>query len=125
MKDKELNSFATTLHERNDAYLFLEREFANVTHSYDKLLAKFDVCCEAVEESKSEAVVDTYKLGYLDCKEGVALFEEQVVDKGATDELVGEGGNIKEGGAAELVVVADLGEITEQVLWLNIQPPRV
>ncbi|CAL2238753.1 unnamed protein product [Prunus armeniaca] len=73
MKDKELNSFATTLHERNDAYLFLEREFANVTHSYDKLLAKFDVCCEAVEESKSEAVVDTYKLGYLDCKEGVAL----------------------------------------------------
>lgn len=73
MKDKELNSSAATLQERNDAYLCLEHEFANVTHCYEKLLAKFDTCYEAVEESKSKAVVHAYKLAYLDCKERAAL----------------------------------------------------
>lgn len=43
-----------------------------MTHSYDKLIAKCNAYREAAKESKSEAVVDAYKLDYLDCKSGVA-----------------------------------------------------
>lgn len=48
MKDKELDSSPAALHEKKEAYLCLEYEFADMTHNYDKLLAKFDAYHEAV-----------------------------------------------------------------------------
>ncbi|CAL9004915.1 unnamed protein product [Prunus brigantina] len=40
-KDSELNSSATDLASRKDAYFHLERKNADISHSYDKLLARF------------------------------------------------------------------------------------
>lgn len=71
-KDSELNSSATTLESRKDAYFLLELKNANLSHSYDKLLAKVDVYHKAAKQSKSEADIDAYKLGYLDYMCGTA-----------------------------------------------------
>ncbi|CAL9022510.1 unnamed protein product [Prunus brigantina] len=40
-KDSELNSSAADLVSRKDAYFHLERKNADISHSYDKLLARF------------------------------------------------------------------------------------
>ena len=66
-KDSELNSSAADLASRKDAYFHLERKNADISHSYDKLLARFRAYHESAEESRSEATVDAYKLGYMDC----------------------------------------------------------
>ncbi|KAI5313638.1 hypothetical protein L3X38_042814 [Prunus dulcis] len=92
LKDSQLDSSTTSLHEREEAYPRLKYEFANMTHSYDKLIAKCNAYQEAAKGSKFEAIVGTYKLGYLDCKSGVAPLEEQVVEEneakeGAIDEV--------------------------------------
>ncbi|CAL8167959.1 unnamed protein product [Prunus armeniaca] len=52
-KDNELNSSVATLHSC-------------------KLLVEFEAYHKATEQSKSEVVIDVYKLGYMDCKSGVA-----------------------------------------------------
>ncbi|CAL2227741.1 unnamed protein product [Prunus armeniaca] len=69
-KDSELNSSAADLASRKDAYFHLERKTADISHSYDKLLAGFHAYHESAEESKSEVAMDAYKLGYLDCTNG-------------------------------------------------------
>ncbi|CAL8095408.1 unnamed protein product [Prunus armeniaca] len=68
--DSELNSSATDLESRKDAYFHLERKNADISHTYDKLLARFHAYHESAEESKSEVAMDAYKLGYLDCTKG-------------------------------------------------------
>lgn len=40
----------------------------------DELLVKFDTNAEAMEASKHEIVANTYKLGYLDCRNGVSSY---------------------------------------------------
>ncbi|CAL2271085.1 unnamed protein product [Prunus armeniaca] len=52
-KDSELNSSVATLHSC-------------------KLLVEFEAYHKATEQSKFEVVIDVYKLGYMDCKSGVA-----------------------------------------------------
>ncbi|VVA33947.1 PREDICTED: LOC110760952 partial [Prunus dulcis] len=71
-KDSELNSFAATLHSKKDDYFHLEGKNADMSQSYEKFMAKFEAYHMAVESSKYEAIVDAYKLGYLDCKSGAA-----------------------------------------------------
>ncbi|CAL9016883.1 unnamed protein product [Prunus brigantina] len=73
-KDSELNSSAADLVSRKDAYFHLERKNADISHSYDKLLARFRAYHEFAEESKSEVAMDAYKLGYLDCTKGCDPF---------------------------------------------------
>ncbi|CAL9025531.1 unnamed protein product [Prunus brigantina] len=73
-KDSELNSSAADLASRKDAYFHLERKNADISHSYDKLLARFHAYHEFDEESKSEVSMDAYKLGYLDCTKGYDPF---------------------------------------------------
>ncbi|CAL8115589.1 unnamed protein product [Prunus armeniaca] len=68
--DSELNSSAADLASRKDAYFHLERKNADISHSYDKLLARLHAYHESAEESKSEVAMDAYKLGYLDCTKG-------------------------------------------------------
>ncbi|CAL9012002.1 unnamed protein product, partial [Prunus brigantina] len=67
-------SYVVDLASRKDAYFCLERKNADLSHNYDKLLAKFHAYHRSVEESKSEATMDAYKLGYLDCKNGYDPF---------------------------------------------------
>ncbi|CAL2227722.1 unnamed protein product [Prunus armeniaca] len=69
-KDSELNSSAADLASRKDAYFHLERKNADISHSHDKLLARFHVYHESADESRSEVAMDAYKLGYLDCTNG-------------------------------------------------------
>ncbi|CAL2239112.1 unnamed protein product [Prunus armeniaca] len=73
-KDSELNSSAADLASRKDAYFHLERKNADISHSYDKLLARFHAYHESTEESKSEVAMDAYKLGCLDCTKGYDPF---------------------------------------------------
>ncbi|CAL2246525.1 unnamed protein product [Prunus armeniaca] len=73
-KDSELNSFAADLASRKDAYFHLEHKNADISHSYDKLLARLHAYHESAEESKSEVAMDAYKLGYLDCTRGYDPF---------------------------------------------------
>ncbi|CAL8993026.1 unnamed protein product, partial [Prunus brigantina] len=77
-KDSELNSSAVDLASQKDAYFHLEHKSVDISHSYDKLLAGFRAYHKSAgfrayhksEESNSEATMDTYKLGYLDCTNG-------------------------------------------------------
>ena len=48
-KDSELNFFGAALHSQKEAYFRLERKNANISHSYDKFLAKFDAYHKSVE----------------------------------------------------------------------------
>ena len=73
-KDSELSSSAVDLASRKEAYFSLECKNADISHSYDKLLARFHAHHKSAEESKSEAVMDAYKLGYLDCTIGYDPF---------------------------------------------------
>ncbi|KAI5323555.1 hypothetical protein L3X38_032627 [Prunus dulcis] len=67
-KYSELYSCTANLHGGKEAYFRLECKNADISQSYEKLLAKFDAYHKAIERSKSVAVVEAYKLGYLDCK---------------------------------------------------------
>ncbi|CAL2257060.1 unnamed protein product [Prunus armeniaca] len=69
-KDSELNSLAADLVSRKDAFFCLERKNADVSLSYDKLLARFHAYHKSAKKSKSEAIIDAYKLGYLHCVDG-------------------------------------------------------
>ncbi|CAL2247521.1 unnamed protein product [Prunus armeniaca] len=60
-------SSAADLVSRKDAYFCLERKNADVSFSCDKLLARFHAYHKSAEKSKSEAIIDAYKLGYLHC----------------------------------------------------------
>ncbi|KAL6283864.1 hypothetical protein ACE6H2_014793 [Prunus campanulata] len=71
-KDSELNSSAADLVSRKDAFFRLERKNADISLSYEKLLARFRAHHESAERSKSEATIDAYKLGYLHCADGIA-----------------------------------------------------
>lgn len=73
LEDGEFDSSTFAIQERKKPYFRLEHKHVDMTCSYDKLLAKFDACHEVAKISKSEAVVDFYKLGYLDCKSRVTL----------------------------------------------------
>ncbi|CAL8163989.1 unnamed protein product [Prunus armeniaca] len=66
-KDSELNSLAADLVTRKDAFFCLERKNADISLSYDKLLVRFHAYHKSTEKSKSEAIIDAYKLGYLHC----------------------------------------------------------
>ncbi|KAL6289075.1 hypothetical protein ACE6H2_006585 [Prunus campanulata] len=71
-KDSELNSSAADLVSRKDAFFRLERKNADISFSYEKLLARFRAHHESAERSKSEATIDAYKLGYLHSADGIA-----------------------------------------------------
>ncbi|CAL8162666.1 unnamed protein product [Prunus armeniaca] len=49
---------------RKDAYLLLESKNADISLSYDKLLARFGAYHKSAEKSKFDAITDAYKLGY-------------------------------------------------------------
>ncbi|CAL2257686.1 unnamed protein product [Prunus armeniaca] len=66
-KDSELNSLAADLVSRKDAFFCLELKNADISLSYDKLLARFHAYHKSAEKSKSKAIIDVYKLGYLHC----------------------------------------------------------
>ncbi|CAL2265692.1 unnamed protein product [Prunus armeniaca] len=68
------NSSVVDLVSRKDAYLLLECKNADISLSYDKLLARFGAYHKSAEKSKFEAITDAYKLGYLDCTNGSAPF---------------------------------------------------
>lgn len=68
----ELNSSIAALHRLKEAFFHLECKNADMIWNYDKLLPKFEAYHKAAEQSKSVAVLDTYKLGSLDCKSGAA-----------------------------------------------------
>ncbi|BBG99755.1 hypothetical protein Prudu_009547 [Prunus dulcis] len=70
-KDSELNSSAVDLASRKEAFFRLERKNADISLSYDKLLARFHAYHKSAKESKSEATIDAYKLGYLHCADGI------------------------------------------------------
>lgn len=57
-------------------YAFFRHELknANISFSYDKLLARFGAHHNIYEKSKLETITDTYKLGYWDCTNGTAPF---------------------------------------------------
>ncbi|CAL8082890.1 unnamed protein product [Prunus armeniaca] len=96
-KDSKLNSSAANLASRKEAYFHLERKNADISHSYDKLLARFHAYHESAEESKSEVSMDTYKLCYLDCTNGhdpfyaigdkdIKVVEEAVAEEDGAEE---------------------------------------
>ncbi|CAL8175710.1 unnamed protein product [Prunus armeniaca] len=58
-------SSAADLVSRKDAYFRLERKNANISLSYDKLLARFRAYRKSAKESKFEATMHAYKLGYM------------------------------------------------------------
>ncbi|CAL2278314.1 unnamed protein product [Prunus armeniaca] len=58
-------SSAADLVSRKDAYFRLERKNANISLSYDKLLARFRAYQKSAKESKFEATMHAYKLGYM------------------------------------------------------------
>ncbi|CAL2260518.1 unnamed protein product [Prunus armeniaca] len=63
-------------------------------------LVKFDTHVEATEASKHVIVANTYKLGYLDCRNSASLYchlkhedvEEQIADEAAIEEDNSQGG---------------------------------
>ncbi|CAL2259780.1 unnamed protein product [Prunus armeniaca] len=63
-------SSAADLVSQKDAYFCLESKNADVSFSYDKLLARFGACHKSAEKSKFEATMNAYKFGYLDCSTG-------------------------------------------------------
>ncbi|CAL9011642.1 unnamed protein product [Prunus brigantina] len=69
-KDSELSSSVADLASRKDAYFQIKCKNADISLSYDKLLAKFCAYQKNAEESKFEATMDAYKLGYLDATNG-------------------------------------------------------
>ncbi|CAL2229887.1 unnamed protein product [Prunus armeniaca] len=69
-KDSKLNSSIVDLASRKDAYFHLEHKSVNISHNYDKLLARFRAYHKSAEESNSESTMDAYKLGYLDYTNG-------------------------------------------------------
>ncbi|CAL9024626.1 unnamed protein product, partial [Prunus brigantina] len=73
-KDFELSYFAADLVSRKDAYFRLECKNADMSLSYDKLLARLRPYHKSIEKSKSEAIIDAYKLGYLHSANGTAPF---------------------------------------------------
>ncbi|CAL2256654.1 unnamed protein product [Prunus armeniaca] len=50
------------------------RENADISLSYDKLLARLRVHHKSAEKYKSEAIIDAYKLGYMHCADETAPF---------------------------------------------------
>jgi peptidoglycan hydrolase CwlO-like protein len=135
-KDDELSSSAADLVSRKDAYFRLERENADISLSYDKLLAKLGVYHQSAETSKFKAITDAYKLGYLDCTNGSAplyaigdqdietlcpdLFHVQsekvdVVSTGGAEEQATEEALVEEDGAEEDVVDEVVADVAEQV----------
>ncbi|CAL2271243.1 unnamed protein product [Prunus armeniaca] len=73
-KDSKLSSSAADLVSRKDAYFRLELKNADISLSDDKLLARLRAYHKSAEKSKSEAITDAYKLGYLHCANGTAPF---------------------------------------------------
>ncbi|CAL8136675.1 unnamed protein product [Prunus armeniaca] len=71
-KDGELGSSVANL--VNSAYYRLECKNADISHSYDKLLARFGAYYKTTEKTKLEAITDVYKLGYLYYTNGTAPF---------------------------------------------------
>ncbi|CAL9001333.1 unnamed protein product, partial [Prunus brigantina] len=69
-KDSELSSCTADLASQKYAYFRLECKNADISLSYDKLLPRFRAYHKSAKESKSEAAMDAYKLGYLDCTNG-------------------------------------------------------
>ena len=133
-KDSKLNSSANVLYSRKEVYFLLERKNADISHSYDKRLAKFDAYYKVAERSKSEAVIEAYKLGYLDCKSGAvpchSIEDEDVemlcpdieaTEEHLANEVAGKEEDAKEGTTDE--VAADLAEqmvaSNEQVVVLG------
>ncbi|CAL8114443.1 unnamed protein product [Prunus armeniaca] len=107
-KDSELNSLATDLVSRKDAFFSLERKNADISLSYDKLLARFHAYHKSAEKSKSEAIIDAYKLGYLHCADEVTpLYAIDDVDI----ETLCPDSPRAEGGTEEQEVGEDGGEV--------------
>ncbi|CAL8154981.1 unnamed protein product [Prunus armeniaca] len=107
-KDSELNSLATDLVSRKDAFFSLERKNADISLSHDKLLARFHAYHKSAEKSKSEAIIDAYKLGYLHCADEVTpLYAIDDVDI----ETLCPDSPRAEGGTEEQEVAEDGGEV--------------
>ncbi|CAL2247573.1 unnamed protein product [Prunus armeniaca] len=73
-KDSELSSSATNLDSRKYDCFHLKCKNADISLSYDELLARFRVYRKSAKKSKLEATMDAYKLGYLDCTNRNAPF---------------------------------------------------
>ncbi|CAL8087420.1 unnamed protein product [Prunus armeniaca] len=64
-KNSKLSSSTTDLASRKDAYFHLEGKNADISLSYDKLIARLHV------HHKSEAIIDEYKLAYCTAQMGL------------------------------------------------------
>ncbi|CAL2270491.1 unnamed protein product [Prunus armeniaca] len=116
-KDSELNSLATDLVSRKDAFFSLERKNADISLSYDKLLARFHAYHKSAEKSKSEAIIDAYKLGYLHCAdETTPLYAIDDVD---IETLCPDSPRAK-GGIKEQEVGEDFGEDTVDEMMADV-----
>ncbi|CAL8167146.1 unnamed protein product [Prunus armeniaca] len=58
----------------SNAYLRLKCKNADISFSYDKLLARFGAYNKSAEKSKFEVTMNAYKLGYLNCSNGTDPF---------------------------------------------------
>lgn len=65
--DSKPSQSAVDLVSQKDIYFCLERQNADISFSYDKLLARLCVYHKSTKTSKLEAITSAYKLGYLDC----------------------------------------------------------
>ncbi|CAL2269927.1 unnamed protein product [Prunus armeniaca] len=73
-KNKGKQRFIYFKKDRRDAYLRLECKNADISFSYDKLLARFGAYNKSAEKSKFEVTMNAYKLGYLNCSNGTDPF---------------------------------------------------
>ncbi|XP_034227602.1 uncharacterized protein LOC117636985 [Prunus dulcis] len=110
-KDSELNSSAVDLASRKEAFFRLERKNADISLCYDKLLARFHAYHKSAKESKSEATIDAYKLGYLHCSDEIdSLYAIDDVDI----ETLRPNSPPIEGGVEEQVAGEDDAEVMVQ-----------
>lgn len=80
----------------------------DISLSYDKLLARFHAYHKSAEKSKSEAIIDAYKLGYLHCADEITpLYAIDDVDI----ETLCPDSPRAEGGTEEQEVGEDGGEV--------------
>ncbi|CAL9005714.1 unnamed protein product, partial [Prunus brigantina] len=68
------DSSTADLASRKDALFCLECKNADISLSYDKLLARRSAHHKSAKKFKFEATIDVYKLGYLHCTNGTAPF---------------------------------------------------
>ncbi|CAL2278388.1 unnamed protein product [Prunus armeniaca] len=97
MQNKEVSAgqihYESRMSEVKESMSVLKRS-TFVVSARIHLLTKFNAYKEAIEQSKFEAIIDAYKLGYMDCKSGFAHYyhiEDEDVEMFCLDMLSAQG----------------------------------